>query len=74
MLLEKVSMHTEILFVHWLQVLFLLLLILFLCLLKIVENCIFILPKGINELLCSCVLYMYGFDFLPFYPDFYYWS
>ena len=26
------------------------------------------------NLLCSCVLYMYGFDFLPFYPDFYYWS
>ena len=24
------------------------------------------------NLLCSCVLYMYGFDFLPFYPYFYY--
>ena len=22
------------------------------------------------NLLCSCVLYMYGFDFLPFYPYF----
>ena len=38
-----------------------------------VENCI-LLPKDINEFvthkLCSCVLYMYGFDFLPFYPYF----
>jgi hypothetical protein len=69
MLLEKVSIHTEILFVHCYKF-FLLLLVL---LLVFVENCI-LLPKGINDLLCSCVLYMYGFDFLPFYPDFYYWS
>ena len=67
MLLEKVSMHTEILFVHCYKV-FLLLLVLFLCLLEIVYYCL----KVYMNLLCSCVLYMHGFDFLSFYPDFYY--
>jgi hypothetical protein len=36
----------------------------------LVENCI-LLPKDMNDSLCSCVLYMYGFDFLSFYPDIY---
>jgi hypothetical protein len=59
MLLEKVSIHTEIIII---QVFFIIT-----CSFSVfVENCI-LLPKGINELLCSCVLYMYGFDFLPFY-------
>ena len=39
MLLEKVSIHTEILFVHCYKF-FLLLLVLFLCLLKIVYYCL----------------------------------
>jgi len=49
-------MHTEILFIHCYKFF---MIIIFLCLLKIVDICIFILPKGINDLLCSCVLYMY---------------
>jgi hypothetical protein len=54
MLLEKVSIHTEIIFVH------------FLCLWTIVYYCL----KVSMNLLCSCVLYMYGFDFLSFFPRF----
>ena len=65
MLLEKVSIHTEILFVHCYN-LFLLLLVLFLCLLKIAYYCL----KVYMNLLCSCVLYMYGFDFFTILPRF----
>ena len=57
MLLEKVSVHTEILFVCCYN--FFLLFAPFLCFLKIVYYCL----KVYMNLLCSCVLYMYGFDF-----------
>jgi hypothetical protein len=63
MLLEKVSMHTAILFVHCCKFL-LLLLVLFLC---FVENCT-LLPKGINEFvvfLCIVHLCFRLFTLLP---------
>jgi hypothetical protein len=68
MLLEKVSIHTEILFVHCYKFFFIIT-----CSFSVfVENCI-LLPKGLNELVVFLsVLYMYGFDFLSFNPDFYY--
>ena len=63
MLLEKVSIHTEILFVHCYKF-FLLLLFLF------VENCI-LLPKGINEFVVFLCIAHVWFWFLPFYPYFF---
>jgi hypothetical protein len=62
MLLEKVSIHTYILFVHCYRF-FLLLLVLFL----FVENCI-LLPKGIYEFvlfLCIVHLWFWFFTLLP---------
>ena len=52
MLLEKVSMHTEILFVQCYNFFFFLLLVLFLCLLKIVYYClnVFVVFLGIVHL------------------------
>jgi hypothetical protein len=63
MLLEKVSIHTEILFVHCYKF-FLLLLVLFLCLLKIVYYCLW----GINEFvvfLCIVHVCFWFFIILP---------
>jgi hypothetical protein len=58
MLLEKVSIHTEILFVHCYKF-FLLLLVLFL----FVENCI-LLPKGINEFVVFlCIVHVWFWFF-----------
>ena len=60
MLLKKVSMHTEIIFVY--------------CYKFLLENCI-LLSKGLNEFvvfLCI-VLYMNAFDLLSLYPNFYCW-
>ena len=55
MLLEKVSLHTEILFVHCYKF-FLLLLVL---LLVFVDNCI-LLPKGINEFVVFlCIVHVW---------------
>ena len=67
MLLENVSMHTEYSICSLLKVFFIIT-----CSFSVfVENCI-LLPKGINELVVFLsVLYMYGFDFLSFYPDCY---
>jgi hypothetical protein len=63
MLLEKVSIHTEILFVHCCKF-FLLLLVLFLCLLKIVYYCLW----AINEFvvfLCIVHVWFWYFILLP---------
>ena len=63
MLLEKVSIHTEILFVHCYKF-FLLLLVLFLCFLKIVYYCLW----GINEFvvfLCIVHVWFWFFILLP---------
>ena len=63
MLLEKVSIHTEILFVHCFKF-FLLFLVLFLCLLKIVYYCLW----GINEFvvfLCIVHVWFLFFILLP---------
>ena len=67
MLLEKVSIHTEKKFYLFIVTSFFIIT----CSLSVfVENCI-LLPKDIKEFvthkLCSCVLYMYGFDFLPIF-------
>ena len=72
MLLEKVSIHTEILLVYCYK--FFIIFLLFVLFL-FVENCI-LLPKGINEFVAflCIVLYMNGFDFLSFYPNCYCWS
>ena len=65
MLLEKVSVHTEILFVYCYEF------FLIICSFSVfLENCI-LLPKGINAFFVFLRLYMYGFDFSSFYPDFY---
>jgi hypothetical protein len=62
MLLEKVSIHTEIIFVHCYK-LFLLLLVLFLCLLKIVYYCLW----GINEFVVFlCIVHVWFWFFYPF--------
>ena len=58
MLLEKVSIHTEIIFVHCYKIL-LLSLVLFLCLLKIV----YCMPKSINELNIVEILLQSAFFF-----------
>ena len=69
MLHEKVSIHTEILFVHCYQFFFIIT-----CSFTVfVENCI-LLPKGINEFVVFLCIVHVWFCFLPFYPDFYYWS
>ena len=63
MLLEKVSIHTEILFAHCYKVFFSLLLVLYV----FVENCI-LLPKGINEFvvfLCIVHVWFWFFILLP---------
>ena len=63
MLLEKVSMHTEIPFVHCYKLFFLCLLVLFpLFLLKILYYCL----KVLMNLLCSCVLYIMVLTFYLF--------
>jgi hypothetical protein len=59
MLLEKVSIHTEILFVHCFKF-FLLFLVLFLCLLKIVYYCLW----GINEFVVFlCIVHVWFWSF-----------
>ena len=67
MLLENVSIHTEYSICSLLIFFFIIT-----CSFAVfVENCV-LLPKGINELVVFLsVLYMYGLDFLSFYPDFY---
>ena len=64
MLLEKVSIHTEILFVHCFKF-FLLLLVLFLCLLKIVYYCL----DEFVVFLCIVHVWFWFFILLPrFFP------
>ena len=59
-LLEKVSIHTEIIFVHCYKF-FLLLLVLFLCLLKIVYYCLW----GINEFVVFlCIVHVWFWFFI----------
>jgi hypothetical protein len=69
MLLEKVSIYTQKFYLFIVASFLLLLLVLFLCLLKIVENCVFILPKGINEFvvfLCIVHVWFWFFTLLLF--------
>jgi hypothetical protein len=35
---------------------------------------VYLTSKGINEFVVFLCIVHYGFNFLPFYPDFYYWS